>query len=90
MSVDVTFQEHIPFFSLPSMSSGPVEDDDLLLCIVTSQISDLPPSPPKPPIWKVYSRRERLPPCPAQITSTPLDPTISDLDLPIVVRKGKR
>jgi hypothetical protein len=90
VSSDISFFETTPFFPMSKIYYYKGENDDILVYNITTTInhaSSNDPVPIKPVITQVYSRRpapdnSRPPPAP---TST--DPS---LNLPIVVRKGKR
>ena len=82
VSTDVAFIE-TTLFSLPYTVTSPREDDDLLVYYVSLPV--LTPTP----ITQVYSQRHNpLVSNPTPAAST-LDPVSND-DLPIVLRKGKR
>ena len=95
---DVKFFENVPFSSPPTHTSQGEADDLLVYTIASLVASPVPalvkpapliPTPVKPPITQVYTRRKNPPvsgPPPAASTSDP----VSDDDLPIALRKGRR
>ena len=88
VSADVTFLENTSF-SQDLISTSHGGDDDLhVYTLVVPTPASVPPLT-KPPITQVYSRRQKPSvSSPTPVAST-LDP-ISDDDLPITLRKGKR
>ena len=97
VSTNVTFFETTPFsLSSPVTSQG--EGDDLLVYNISSPVPLTPLAPPaptpalvpvKPPITRVYSRRQSSPvfsPTPAASSSDP----VQNNNLLIALRKGKR
>ena len=88
VSADVTFLKNTPFSQDPIHTSQG-EDDDLLIYTLALPAPASNPPLTKPPITKVYARRQHpLISCPPPTASTS-NPVLSD-DLPIVLRKGKR
>ena len=88
VSTDVAFFETTPF-SLPSTTTSPREDDDLLVYYVSLPVPTPAPIPIKPLITRAYSRRQNPPVSSSTPTTSILDPVSND-DLPIALRKGKR
>ena len=76
-------------FPFPSTVTSSGEDDDLLVYYVSLSVPTPAPIHVKPPITQVYSQHQNPPilsPTPAALT---LDPVSND-DLPIALRQGKR
>ena len=94
---DVTFLEHCSFFpaSFKSVEHTGEQDDVLLyrICYPSPHVPVIPsppPPPPRPLVHRVYARRQNPDKCPLPVSSSELDLTTSDNDLPIALRKGKR
>ena len=87
VSTDVTFLETAPF-SPSSIHTSQREDDNLLVYAIASPPPDPVPTPVKPPITQVYTRRQNplvSSPTPAASISNP----IPNDDPPVTLRKGK-
>ena len=88
MSTDVAFFE-TTLFSIPSTVTSPGENDDLLVYYVSLPVPTPAPIPIKPPITQVYSRCQNPPVSSPTLAASTLD-LVSNDDLPITLRKGKR
>ena len=76
-------------FSLSCIVTSKEEDDDLLVYYASLPILTPAPLPVKPPITQVYSRRQNSPVSSPILAASTLDPLSND-NLPIALRKGKR
>ena len=98
VSADVKFFENVPFSSPPTPTSQG-EADDLLVYTIASPVAPpvpapVKPTPPipapvKPPITQVYTRLQNPPVSGPPLAASTSDP-VSDDDLPIALRKGRR
>ena len=88
VSTDVKFFENVPFYS-PSTHTSQGEADDLLVYTIASPVAPLVYAPVKPLITQVYTRHPNPPVSGPPSTASTSNP-VSDDDLPIALRKGRR
>ena len=103
-SVDVTFHEDVPYFTstpsgddlsspslLPSVSATPVIDLPMTVSIPLPEVSPPSASLPSDPSSEPESSSSPIATVPAPLSPPPSPPPpVSDLDLPIALRKGTR
>ena len=88
VSADVMFFDNVHFSSPPTHTSQG-EADDLLVYAIASPMAPPVPASVKPLIIQVYTRRHNPPVSGPPPTASTSDP-VSDDDLPIALRKGRR
>ena len=103
-SADVTFHEDVPYFTstpsgddlsspslLPSVSTTPVIDLPMTVSIPLPEVSPPSASLPSDPSSELESSSSPIATIPAPLSPPPSPPPpVSDLDLPIALRKGTR
>ena len=88
VSTDVKFFENVPFSS-PTTPTSQGEADDLLVYTIAPPVAPPIPTPVKPHITQVYTRRQNPPVSGPPSAASTSDP-VPDDDLPIALRKGRR